>query len=198
MPESSIIKKYTDYIEAVKKEFPYLSNADIRRILKYGWRQIYIINVSGGDTLINSHKYKYWFYIGELTRNSIKHFRYYRKKMRTKVRMMYKRKNIQWDGYYYIAITDEEYEDFMASKNKRGRKKKYYIFENKFVYKILDECKLTFSGNKYFLKFKMPIDLGYFYKKGKLRCESPEIAFTRDRAAKFEDILVSNNNYEYL
>ena len=35
MPESSIIKKYTDYIEAVKKEFPYLSNADIRRILKY-------------------------------------------------------------------------------------------------------------------------------------------------------------------
>ena len=58
MPESSIIKKYTDYIEAVKKEFPYLSNADIRRILKYGWRQIYIINVSGGDTLINSHKYK--------------------------------------------------------------------------------------------------------------------------------------------
>lgn len=56
--------------------------------------------------------------------------------MRTKVRMMYKRKNIQWDGYYYIAITDEEYEDFMASKNKRGRKKKYYIFENKFVYKF--------------------------------------------------------------
>lgn len=196
--ESSITKNAKDYTEAIMAEFPYLTKHDVELIVQYGWRQLYTVNVGGGDTLIKSHKYKYWFYVGELTRNSLKHFRYYRKKMRHKIRVMYVRKKIEWDGYYHIAITDEEYQDFLESKNKVGRKRKHYTFHNKMVYKILDECKLTFPSNKCFLRFKMPIDLGFFYKKDVLRCESPEIAFTRDKAAKFEDILVSNDNYQFL
>ena len=196
--ECNTIKRYTDYTEEIMKEFPYLTKHDVESIVRFGWRQIYYLNQRGGDTLVNSQTYKHWFYIGELTCNSLKHFRYYKKKMRTKLRVMYSRKNIQWDGYYYIALTDDEYEELLECFNKKGRKRKHYTFTNKMAFKILDECKLAFPASKCIVKFKRPVDLGFSYRKDILKCESPEIAFTRDRAAKFEDILVSNNNYEYL
>lgn len=196
--ECNTTKKFTDYTDEIMKEFPYLSKHDIEIIVRYGWRQIYFLNQRGGDTILNSHKYKYWLYIGELTKNPIKHFRYYRRKMQNKLRVMYTRKKIQWDGYYYVALTNEEYEELLESFNKKGRKKKYYTFNNKKVFKILDECKLAFSGSPCIIKFKGLVDLGFSYKKEVLKCEYPEIAFTRDRNAKFEDILVSNDNYEYL
>ena len=96
------------------------------------------------------------------------------------------------------SLTNEEYEELLESFNKKGRKRKYYTFNNKKVFKILDECKLSFSGSPCIIKFKGLVDLGFSYKKEVLKCEYPEIAFTRDRNAKFEDILVSNDNYEYL
>ena len=123
---------------------------------------------------------------------------YFLNQMQNKLRVMYTRKKIQWDGYYYVALTNEEYEELLESFNKKGRKRKYYTFNNKKVFKILDECKLSFSGSPCIIKFKGLVDLGFSYKKEVLKCEYPEIAFTRDRNAKFEDILVSNDNYEYL
>lgn len=58
----------------------------------------------------------------ELTKNPIKHFRYYRRKMQNKLRVMYTRKKIQWDGYYYVALTNEEYEELLESLiRKAGR-----------------------------------------------------------------------------
>nr|DAD58237.1 MAG TPA: hypothetical protein [Bacteriophage sp.]DAM10009.1 MAG TPA: hypothetical protein [Caudoviricetes sp.]DAO31348.1 MAG TPA: hypothetical protein [Crassvirales sp.]DAK96704.1 MAG TPA: hypothetical protein [Bacteriophage sp.]DAO19116.1 MAG TPA: hypothetical protein [Caudoviricetes sp.] len=34
--------------------------------------------------------------------------------MRTKLRVMYKRKKIKWDGYYYFALTRPQYEAYLA------------------------------------------------------------------------------------
>ena len=129
--ECNTTKKFTDYTDEIMKEFPYLSKHDIEIIVRYGWRQIYFLNQRGGDTILNSHKYKYWLYIGELTKNPIKHFRYYRRKMQNKLRVMYTRKKIQWDGYYYVALTNEEYEELLESFNKKGRKRKYYTFSRR-------------------------------------------------------------------
>jgi hypothetical protein len=47
-----------------------------------------------------------WCYIGNLKKNALEHFKYYRKKLAAKIRIVYKRKKIQWDGYYYFALTE--------------------------------------------------------------------------------------------
>ena len=87
--ECNTTKKFTDYTDEIMKEFPYLSKHDIEIIVRYGWRQIYFLNQRGGDTILNSHKYKYWLYIGELTKNPIKHFRYYRRKILVVLRILH-------------------------------------------------------------------------------------------------------------
>nr|DAG88912.1 MAG TPA: hypothetical protein [Crassvirales sp.] len=40
-------------------------------------------------------------------KDSLKWFDYYKRKMRTKLRVMYKRKQIKWDGYYYFALSKD-------------------------------------------------------------------------------------------
>jgi len=46
--------------------------------------------------------------------DSVKYFQYYKRKMRVKLRVLYKRKHIPWDGYYYFALTETEYNEYMA------------------------------------------------------------------------------------
>jgi hypothetical protein len=70
---------------------------------------LYYYNLRGCDTLINSTTHKYWFYCGELTKNSMKHFNYYKRMLRRKLRVMYSKKTKIWDGFYYIGLTDAEY-----------------------------------------------------------------------------------------
>ena len=53
------VKTLDDYYEQVYAKFPFIPHSDIQRILKYGWRYIYIINSRGGDILINRHDF--WF-----------------------------------------------------------------------------------------------------------------------------------------
>jgi hypothetical protein len=48
----------------------------------------------------------FYFYCGKVFKNAYKHFFYYTKKLLIKAIVMYKRKKIKWDGYYYFALTD--------------------------------------------------------------------------------------------
>ena len=66
------VKTLDDYYEQVYAKFPFIPHSDIQRILKYGWRYIYIINSRGGDILINRHDF--WFYKGKICTNHLQHF----------------------------------------------------------------------------------------------------------------------------
>nr|DAR62396.1 MAG TPA: hypothetical protein [Bacteriophage sp.] len=46
-------------------------------------------------------------YIGFLKKDSIKYYKYYIKKLARKIRILYKRMKIKWDGYYYFALTED-------------------------------------------------------------------------------------------
>ena len=37
-------------------------------------------------------------------KDSLQHFIYYKTKLKTKLRILYKRNKIQWDGYYYFSL----------------------------------------------------------------------------------------------
>ena len=91
------LKEIKDYYESLCEKFPDVPEKDIKRILNYGWKSLYLHNLYGGDTLITDDSL--WCYIGTLRRDSVKHFEYYIKKLTVKLRVLYKRKNIQWDGF---------------------------------------------------------------------------------------------------
>lgn len=75
----------------------------MKRILNFSWKSLYLHNSYGGDTFITDKDI--WCYIGYLKYDSIKHFLYYIKKLTVKLRVLYKRKKIPWDGYYYFALS---------------------------------------------------------------------------------------------
>lgn len=183
------------YLDTLCEAYPTISRTDIKKIVEYGWRLLYYYNLRGCDTLVVSQNHKYWFYIGQLTKDSIAHFNYYSKMLRRKLRVLYSRKKIEWDGYYYIGLTDEEILELKTILSKKGRKQKYFTFQNKVSLKVYDEAKIYYSWSKCIIRYKYPIDLGYTHLRKELNCEKPEIVLEREHPATFKDILISNNNY---
>lgn len=186
------------YLPKLQEQFPSIPIKDIKRAVEYGWRMMYYYNLRGCDTLISSTKHKYWFYCGELTKNSLKHFNYYKRMLRRKLRVLYNKKVKEWNGYYYIGLTDSEYSALMDSKNKKGRKKTTFTFHNKVAFKVSDEAKVFYSWSKCIVKFKYITDLGYSFFKETLLCKNLEIELLKSAPSTFQDILISNNNYELI
>lgn len=188
-------KTIKDYYNQMYDLFPEVPKEDIRYICNYGWKALYLHNSYGGDTIITDKSL--WSYIGFLKKDSLKWFKYYIKKLTIKLRVLYKRKQIPWDGYYYFALSEEQYENIVSQKKKRGRPKKYLSFGNQFLYKILDECKIREYSKKYIYKIPYITDMGIRFYKKDLITDQAELIITRD-TLKFKDILISNNNYEFL
>ena len=116
--------------------YPTIAQSDIKRILQYGWKAFYLHNSYGGDVLVNQGKL--WFYSGYLMKDSLRWFEYYQHKMKTKLRVMYKRKKIKWDGYYIkddgtIELTSK-IEDVNLNS---GNKTFMTITENNVWYRLL-------------------------------------------------------------
>lgn len=184
-----------DYYEYIKEQFPEVTLKDIKRILKYGFKQVYLLNSFGGDLCIKDNDF--WCYIGTLRNNSLKHFHYYKNKLIIKLRVLYKRKNIQWDGNYYFALTDKQYDHYLSQINTKGRKKKMFNFGQVKLYKIFNECELQEYNKKYIFKIPYNFDYGYTMFKQDLTSDKAELIITRN-PLKFEDILVTNHKYDFL
>ena len=189
------IKNIKDYYEQVAEQFPQVDMADIKRILNFGFRSLYLHNSYGGDVLVQDSDM--WCYFGTLRRDSLKHFDYYVKKLCLKIRVLYKRKKILWNGYYYFALTESQYQEYLKQKNHKGRPTRYFKFKDIFLYKILDECKVKEHSNKYIFKIKQTIDLGFRFYKKEAKLDRPELIIQRE-PLKFKDILVTTNKYDVI
>lgn len=190
-----IQKTIQDYYEAICKEYPTISESDIKRILQYGWKSLYLHNSYGGDVLIK--RLGFWFYCGQLMNDSLKWFEYYKRKMKIKLRVLYKRKHIEWNGYYYFALSEPQYNEYLSQKNKRGRPKKKFTFNKVVLYKIYDECNISESGKVAIFKIPMSLDLGFTAYKEVLTTDKAECILNRE-PLKFEDILLSVYDYEFI
>lgn len=189
------IKTIKDYYEQLYERFPDVPKKDIQRILNYGWKSLYLHNSYGGDTFMQDKEL--WCYIGHLKKDSIQYFLYYIKKLSVKLRVLYKRNKIQWDGYYYFALTDQQYEEYTNQKNKRGRPKKNFTFTKVFMYQILDECKIKEFGKKYIFRIPYISKVNFKFYVPKLVTDKAELIITRE-PLKFKDILVYENEYDFL
>lgn len=188
-------KTIQDYYDQIYKEYPTVSKSDIKRILQYGFKSLYLHCSYGGDVLLN--RLGFWFYCGQLTNNSVRWFEYYKRKIKIKLRVLYKRKQIPWNGYYYFALSENQYNDYLSQKNKKGRPKKNFTFSHVVLYKIYDECNITESGKVAIFKIPMSIDLGFDYYKKEMITDKAELVLVRP-PLKLEDILLSVYDYEFI
>ena len=190
-----IQKTIQDYYQDICKEYPNIPEQDIKRILQYGWKSLYLHNSYGGDVLLN--RLGFWFYSGQLMNDSLKYFNYYKRKMRVKLRVMYKRKKIPWDGYYYFALTENEYNEYLKQKNKRGRPRKNFTFSKVILYKIYDECNISESNRVAIFKVPLIMEFGFTIYKEQFQTSEAELILVRN-PLKFDDILLSKYNYQFI
>lgn len=172
----SVPKHINDYYNIVSEKFPKIPLKDIERILKFAWNSVYLHNVYGGDVLLLDRiTNKFIFYIGKLTYDSLKHFKYYVKKMIVKIRVYYNRSKVPWDGYYYFGLREDQYQNYLSQIKSVGRKRKHFTFDGTIMlYKIYDECKVTQFNCKYFFKIPTGVDLGYKYLKYGFKTDKAE------------------------
>lgn len=95
-----------------------------------------------------------------------------------------------------ICITQKQYEEYLAQVNKRGRKRKYFEFNNIMLYKIKDELYVSQLGE--IAIFRMPITIvrgenGFtIYKtdKAEFICMRPTLTF--------KDISTLEHKYDFI
>lgn len=191
----AVQKTIQDYYERLYEEYPTLPKEDIRRACQFGWKSIYLHNSYGGDTLIS--RKGFWFYCGQLMNNSLNYFNYYKRKIRVKLRIMFKRKKIDWDGYYYFALSQTQYNDYLNQKNKKGRPKKKFKFSKIVLYKIYDECNIAESSKVALFRIPYSLDMGFTIFKEEMITDKAEFLFVRE-PLKFNDILLSNYDYQFI
>ena len=193
--DGNIDTKISDYYPQIYKQFPKVPQEDIKRILTFAWKSAYLHNSYGGDLLISGDSM--WYYIGNLRKSSLQHFHYYIRKLTVKLRVLYKRKKIDWDGYYYFALSDSQYSNYISQKNKKGRPRKNFNFGSVYLYQILDECKINEHYKRYIFRvpFIARVKQKFFIKE--LISKDAELIITRE-PLKFKDILIHENKYEVL
>lgn len=191
-----IFKTIKDYYQQLYDKYPQVPEKDIRTIVNFGWRSLYLHNSYGCDVRITDQNFLAHF--GKMTKNSLKHYYYYRNKLVRKLRILYKRRKMKWDGYYYFALTKKQYDEFYGSKiHKRGRPTKKFTFYDIDMFKIKEECMVARSFSRYIFRIKYIEDIGWRFKRKKFTTDKAELILTRE-PLKLRDMLTSNYKYEIL
>lgn len=187
------IKTIDDYYEDVYAKFPFIPHSDIQRILKYGFRYIYMIISRGNDLYINTHKL--WLYIGRFMNTPLGQFRKYYRQLARRIRQINIWKGKKFDGYYYFALQKYEQENVEAQISKRGRKKKKFNYGTVILYRYLDECKVDQATATHIYRVPYPIDLGCKKFKKEFISTDAELIETR-MPLNFKTLCVSENKYD--
>ena len=189
------LKKVQDYYEQLFELYPTIPKRDIKRIMQFGLKQFISHNNYGGDVLLTNQNL--WLYCGRLMVDSIKYFEYYKRKIIIKLRILHKRLNIPWDGYYYFGLTKHQYEEYLKQKNTKGRPKKHFTYGNAVLYKLFDECNLKNSGCVAIFKVPLYSDFGLSIYKPDFKSDKAQLILERDPLT-FKDILTSNYRYQFI
>lgn len=188
-------KTLKDYLEQVYEAFPQVQKRDINTILVFSWKSLYLHNSYGGDTIMIDNGF--WLYIGNLKKDPMNHFFYYIRKLTVKLRVLYRRKRKEWDGYYYFALSNTQYQHYLDQKKKRGRPRKYFNFGSVYLYEILDECRINEYYKKYIFRIPYISKLKIKQFVRDLTSDKAELIITRE-PLKFKDISVEENEYVFL
>lgn len=190
-----MIKTVDDYVSKVKEQWPTISESDIKKMIEYGWRMIYYYTAYECDICISSKKYKTWMHIGRLPYDAIEKYNKYRKKLKLRLRVLYKNKKRVWDGYSYVLLFQKDYE--RVKKLLEEHPGEPIEFENRRAYALFDEARLAEKNSKCIVKCR--IDGKKFLFRQFLRkftARECEIVWVRDHIEKFHEIMFSLNKFK--
>ncbi len=184
------ITNVNDYVDKVHEKFPELSEDEIKRILTYGWKMILQYKNFGNDIQIISPNF--FLFIGQIPNNSLTVFKTYCYKLAKRIQYMFKRTKSKWDGHYYFARSERQYLDYLSQN-----KKKYKIFQNVMLFKLLEECKIKEHSKPYI--FRLSEDKTAWMQKfyPEIKTNKAELIIQRD-ILKMGDLLTSENKFKYI
>lgn len=188
-------KTIKDYYDDIYSMFPSVSKGDINKILNFSWKSLYLHNSYGGDTIVINKDF--WMYIGNLKKNPIDHFYYYIRKLTIKLRVLYRRKKLEWNGYYYFALSDSQYNNYLQQKKQRGRPRKFFNYGAVYLYQIYDECRIREHYKRYIFKIPYISHIKFKFFVRDLISDKAELVLTRN-PLKFKDILIYKNEYSFI
>lgn len=186
-----------DYLPQLYEAFPDIPKEDIKTIVRYGWRMLYKAHMAGCDTLVSSQDNRFWFYIGFLQRDSLKHINYYRKQLVRKIKYLFNTSKKDTSSIYYIGLNQEEYDQFCKDTSKRGKKKQKFTFNKKVSFKSKDACFVDGFNTVCILEYDNLIYRGFSFYNETLTVLNPKIV-KLNKTKTFKDILVNNNDYDLL
>lgn len=187
-----------DYYDRMQQIYPYISMNDIKIMMKYTWKLFGWFSNRGCDAMIIVNGER--FLTGNLRTNSLEHYNYYIKKLIIKLRMLYIRKKIKLDNYYYFALSQREYENYIKRYGHKIVSSKFRCFGRKMLYRLRSECELQNCSKQYIFKVReivVPESRPFKYYTDNFCSNEAELVAIR-RPMKFRDILVSYNIYEIL
>ena len=161
------------YYKQVRERFPFLTEKQIDKIIKYGLRSFFAHNKFGGDVLLKSNYYT--SYIGRLFINMKFFAFYYICKMKLKLRIKYKREKTVFNGKYYFGLKTAEYDFWFGGKK---RKHKVLVFPEIKIYKMYEECALHKPDYIYEFDHK---EEGFCEKKKKFKISRYHLVAKRDK-----------------
>lgn len=183
------ITNINDYIDIVHEKHPELSREEIKRILVYGWKMILQYVNFGNDIQILFRNF--FFFIGVIPVSALSVFNNYCYKLAKKIQFMFKRTKSEWDGYYYFARSENQYkEEFLNLK-------KYKIFKNVVLYKLLEECKIREHSLPYIFRLKEDKTawIRKFYPE--IKSKNAELIIIRDPLT-MNNVMTSYNKFKYI
>lgn len=180
-----------DYVDEVWEQFPELTRDEVKRILSYGWKMILQYKSFGNDIqVLTPH---FFFFIGQIPASAFSAFKTYCYKLAKRIEYMFKRTQSTWDGYYYFARSERQYKEEYLTQNKR----KYKIFKNVMLFKLLDECKVKEAAKQYIFRLKEDKTkwMKKFYKE--IKTKNAELVLVRD-SLNMQSLMTSANDYKYI
>lgn len=161
-----MVTEIKNYVEKIQQRYPFLTQAEISKILAYGLRQYAWVNKMHADVLIcYRHDDSMTAHCGQLGTDSLKHYYRFMTKNRMRERVLYYLRKEKWDGYYYIGLTDEEHNAL-----KKGKVK---TFKNVYLTKLKKEL-YHIPCVKHIWKVPMIDDLGWRFFREEFKTDQAE------------------------
>lgn len=141
------------YFDKIQEKFPELSETQIKNIVYYGIRALYMMTYYNVD--IKCQQREFFAYFGEILHKESEYMKYRKLKMTAKYRILYSREKKPYSGKYYFMLSKEMH-DKMPKNKKSGEK---WPIGSIRAYKIQEEAML--QDGTYLYEMDWPKDVGY-------------------------------------
>ena len=152
------IKRIEDYYEKMQEKYPEIPRETLEKVLKYGLRSFYLHNSYGADTI--NMVQGFVMYCGRLFGDNLEFYKYWLIKQRLKLRILWKKRKKQYDGYYYFGLTEEDFQKYKSQMKKSGRRRRKFTFDRIKLCKIFEEVEIDRRW-KHIFRIPYPEDVGF-------------------------------------